>query len=258
MVTATEPAEITPLLVASVNGQVIDSASNPWGFAVLQFSLFVPSGQKPIELSTGLVIPNPPPVVCDASGNFTTALQKTDGVVPNALWQLTIFPFNNLYSGQTLEPFQMLGPLNLTSMIQTQLPPHADPPLILPMSNSGTAGQSLLNGSTYFDVEAQELFIRNPATGTYIPIGPAAAPPPPTQQTLHGITAMVAGVLTINFATPFSANPAVTGSIIDGSPAGSATVPNIWIGTISGTSAQFRCSNAASTDFISWIAAGPL
>lgn len=256
--TATEPTEITPLLIASVNGQVIDAAGNPWGFAVLQFSLFVPSGQKPIELSTGLVIPNPPPVVCDASGNFATALQKTDSVVPGALWQLIIFPFNNRYSGHILEPFQMLGPLNLTSMIQAQLPPHVDTPLVLPMSNSGTVGQSPLNGSVYFDVEAQELFVRNPATGTYIPIGPAAAPPPPTQQTLHGITAMVAGILTLTFSPPFSTNPAVTGTIIDGSPAGTVTVPNIWIGSIGLTSAVFRCSNASSTDFISWVATGPL
>jgi hypothetical protein len=168
-----EGAAVNPQLVASVNGQVIDTDGNQWGFAVLQFSLFVPSGQKPVELSTGLVIPNPDPVVCDATGKFTTALQKTDSVVPDCLWQLNIYPFNNQVAGQTLSRFAMSGPLNLSATIAAQLKPHADPPLILPMSNSGSAGQSTLNGSIYFDVETGKLMVMNPATGDYIAIGPA-------------------------------------------------------------------------------------
>ena len=90
LITQASEDVISPHLIASVNGQVKDTSGNSWGYAVLQFSLFVPSGQKPIELSTGLVIPNPAPVVCDAAGNFTTALQKTDSVVPDCLWKLTI------------------------------------------------------------------------------------------------------------------------------------------------------------------------
>jgi hypothetical protein len=168
-------AAVTPRLVASVSGQVVDTSGNPWGFAIVQFSLFVPSGGRPIELSTGLVIPRPAPVVCDVNGNFTSALQKNDGIVPASLWQLTVYPFNNQIDGQTLEPFQCLGPLDLSAPIKAQLKPHFDAPLILPMSNNGSVGQSTLNGSTYFDVESEDLMIFNPATGDYVAIGQAVA-----------------------------------------------------------------------------------
>ena len=171
------PPVINPLLLASVSGQVKDTAGNLWGFAIIQFSLFNPSGQPVIELSTGLVIPNPEPIVCDGTGNFSDALQKTDSIVPaGCLWQLTIFPFNNQRNGQTLAPFLLTAPINsvtMTAMISTQLRPHTDPPLVIPMSNSGSAGQSTLNGSVYFDVETGKLMLMDPATGNYIVIGPA-------------------------------------------------------------------------------------
>jgi hypothetical protein len=166
-----EPA-INPLLLASVNGTVVDTSGNPWGYAVVQFSLLVQGGGKPVEISTGLVIPTPAPIVCDGSGNFTTALQKTDSIVPpGTMWQLTIFPFNNQHDGQTLTPFTMTGALNLSSMIASQLAPHVDQPLIVPMSNSGTNGQSTLNGSMFFDVETGTLFLRVPSAAGYVTLG---------------------------------------------------------------------------------------
>ncbi len=171
-------AAISPLLLVAVNGTVADTSGNPWGYAVLQFSVFVQGGGKPIDLSTGLVIPTPPPIVCDGSGNFSTSLQRTDSIVPpGSMWTLTIFPFNNQYYGQTLTPFSMTAALNLSAMIAAQLAPHFDPPLIIPMSNSGTVGQSTLNGSLYFDVETGSFMIRNPSTQSYQP-APQSFPPP--------------------------------------------------------------------------------
>lgn len=170
-------AIIEPLLFAAVSGQVIDTTGNPWGYALVQFSLFVPSGQIPVDLTTGLVIPTPAPIICDGSGNFTASLQTNSTVVPDSLWQLTVFPFNNRINGQKLQPFKVLGALTLTPMIEAELKPHVDSPLILPMSNNGTAGQSTLNGSIFFDVEAQELALMNPATGSYISIPTLNTPP---------------------------------------------------------------------------------
>jgi hypothetical protein len=159
-----------PFLFAAIQGQVIDTAGNQWAYAILQFSLFLPSGEKPIDLTTGLVIPNPAPIICDATGNFSANLQLTAFIVPVSLWQLTIFPFNNKVAGQTLDPFEVTGATNLSASIAANLNPHVDNPLILPMSNSGTNGQSTSNGSIYFDAAANLVMIRNPATQAYEPI----------------------------------------------------------------------------------------
>ena len=156
-----------PLIMAAVTGQVIDTTANPWGFATLQFSLLLPSGQKPVDLTTGLVIPNPPPIICDINGNFATNLQTNAMIVPASLWQLMVYPFNNQKNGQVLEPFAVTGAMNLTATIAANLQPYLDPPLILPMSNSTTTGQSELNGSVYYDVEEGALMVRDPSTQAY-------------------------------------------------------------------------------------------
>ena len=173
-----QPAAISPLLLIAVNGTVADTSGNAWGYAVVQFSVFVQGGGKPIDLSTGLVIPTPAPIVCDASGNFSANLQRTDTILPpGSMWNITIYPFNSQYNGQALTPFTMTAALDLSGMIAAQLKPHFDAPLIIPMSNSGTVGQSQLNGSFYFDVESQTFMIRNPASGSYQP-APQSFPPP--------------------------------------------------------------------------------
>jgi hypothetical protein len=246
-----------PLAFATVSGQVVDMISNPWGFAVLQFSLFIPSGQKPVDLSTGLVIPNPAPITCNASGNFTASLQRTDLIVPDALWRLTIFPFTNQIAGQPIEPFKVLGPLNITAMIEAQLKPNVDSefhPLIVPMSNDGTITQPQLNGAMFFDVEAQELFIRNPATQSYISIGPAAPAPPATQLVQAGGVSFVAGVATVTFPVPFSAVPVVVGTLISGDPAGTAEAV-IWLVASTATGATFHASTVTASG-MEWIAVG--
>jgi hypothetical protein len=167
---------IQPLLTSTVQGQVIDTAGNQWSFAIVQFSLFLPSGQKPVDLTTGLVIPNPAPIICDSTGNFSATLQNNSWIVPLSLWRITIFPFNNQFNGQTLEPFKVGGAMNLSATIAANLKPHIDPALILPMSNSGSVGQSTLNGSVYYDVKLGELLVRDPATAAYKNVGPALPP----------------------------------------------------------------------------------
>jgi hypothetical protein len=164
---ADEEAALNPLILAAVQGQVVDTAGNHWAFAIVQFSLFVPSGQKPIDLTTGLVIPNPAPIVCNATGTFSTNLQTTASIVPASLWMMTVYPFNNQFAGQTLEPFAVTGTVDLSAFIAANLAPHVDAPLILPMSNSGAVGQSQLNGSCYYDVVTGTVFVRDPATGGY-------------------------------------------------------------------------------------------
>jgi hypothetical protein len=167
-----QPAAISPLLLVAVNGTVADTSGNAWGYAVVQFSVFVQGGGRPIDLSTGLVIPTPAPIICDGSGNFSTTLQRTDTILPpGSMWNITIYPFNNQYDGQALTPFTMTAALNLSAMIAAQLAPHLDRPLIIPLSNSGTTGQPALNGSIYFDVETGTLYLRVPSSQGYVTLG---------------------------------------------------------------------------------------
>ena len=167
-----EPPLIQPLLLVAVTGTVADTSANPWGYAVVQFSVFVQGGGKPVDLTTGLVIPTPAPITCDAAGNFSTSLQRTDTILPpGSMWKITVYPFNNQFDGQTLTPFAMTAALDLSAMIAAQLVPHLDRPLILPMSNSGNSGQSPLNGSMYFDVETGTLFLRVPSAAGYVTLG---------------------------------------------------------------------------------------
>jgi hypothetical protein len=169
---------VSPFVQVAVSGTVFDKNSIVWPYSILQFFLVVPSGQTPVETTTGLVIPTPPPVIASATGTFSIQLQTTATVVPSSQWCVTIFPFNDMMNGQTLTPFNVTGALTLTSMIAAQLIPLTFPhPFILPMAHSGPLNQSSFNGSTYFDVVSQQLMVRNPATASYIPIGPSAAPP---------------------------------------------------------------------------------
>jgi len=182
---------VSPMLFAAITGQVIDTSSNPWGFCTLQFFLQVPSGQRPIDLTTGQAIPTPAPIVADVNGNFTASLQTNATIVPQSQWMVTIFPFNNQRNGQTLLPFNVAGAMNLSAAISSQLHPAVDTPLILPMSNSGPTGQSPLNGSIYFDIEANDLFVKSPSGAGYIPIGGGPANEPTLNQLLPATAAVV-------------------------------------------------------------------
>lgn len=174
-----EPETIpAPRITSAVSGTVVDTAGTPWAFCVLQFSLFVPSGQKPIDLTTGLVIPNPAPVTADNLGRFIVNLQQNATVVPQSQWTVTVFPFISSIQGQQLTPFLVAGPVSLTAQIAAQLRPFdIGPPLILPTSHNGDIGRSNDTASVFYDVDTSSLFVRDPAADDYVKIGPGGAPP---------------------------------------------------------------------------------
>ena len=283
---------IDPRVLAAVTGQVTDATGINWPFAVLQFFLVVPSGQKPIDLATGLVIPTPPPIVAGANALFTINLQANSTIVPDSQWCLTIFPFNDMMAGQTLQPFTVSGALNLTARIATQLAAIDITTLVVPLSHNGAVGRSSFNGSTYFDVVTQQLMVRNPATGAYLPIGPTAAVPqvypaaglavstgtawqasispafiPPvflgntatraaTPKIISGADPLVAGSLHVTYAMPFTGTIVnIYATIVSGNAPGVAT-PNVWVTSGGLTNFVVDCSDATSTATVFWMAIG--
>jgi hypothetical protein len=178
----------------TVTGQVTDSTGINWPFAVLQFSLVIPSGQIPVDLSTGLEVPNPAPIIAGSTALFTMSLLPNTDIVPATQWQLTVFPFNNMMVGQTLPPFFLTAGRNLTAAIAAFLNPFPiGDPFLVPLSHNAAVGRSSFNGSMYFDVVAQSLFVRNPATGTYIDIGGVTLPDPLIVNAIQATSIAVSG-----------------------------------------------------------------
>lgn len=210
----------------NVTGQVIDTSGVNWPFAVLQFSLVIPSGQIPVDLSTGLVVPNPAPIVADSSALFSIAILPNAEIVPATQWQVTIFPFNNMVIGQTLEPFTVTSAgLSISPRIHSDLIPFPiGEPFIVPLSHNGAVGRSSFNGSMYFDVVAQSLYVRNPATGAYIDIGGFTLPDPLLVNDLTVSGATHTGSLAVTGATQ-TAGITATGGITTSQGITSGTFP---------------------------------
>ena len=265
-----KPAQIDPRLAVAVSGQVTDTANIIWSFAVLQFFLVVPSGQTPIDLATGLVIPTPPPVVANAGGNFSISLQPNSTIVPASQWSVSIFPFNDMMQGQTMQPFTVSGALSLTAQILAQLQPISlNNPLLIPLSHNGATGRSNFNGSAYFDVNTQALMLRNPATNSYVSIG-SALPPAPTNpigylgnaaaavpmKIITGVSILVAGTVDIVFASPFSGGSVYFSlAIVNNAAVGGPTI-DVWVFSGSITGFTVHASSATATNAVQWIAIG--
>ena len=164
---------ITHADAQAVSGTIVDNQGGQWAYAVVSFTLLNPSGQRPVNTQTGGPVIIPPPLTANSSGFFTTSLAGNNIIVPfGTQWVPHICPFNPGLQCQTLQPFTLTLPIDISSLITAQLNPvPIGDPFLFPLSHNGITGRSNLNGSAYYDVTTSGLYVRNPASSGYSQVG---------------------------------------------------------------------------------------